>query len=204
MTSIALYVDPICPFAWVTSRWLLDAATAEGRDVALRQMNLAVLNEGRDVPPPQRAKLDWSRRLGRLFAAVTDQGGFTVFGNLYQALGARVHDDGEELTDSLVKEVLAAVTPDSALLDALDDPAWDEAVRKAHQRSQDELGGSGGSPIISVDGTGFFGPVLTHLPDRDHAVALLDAVATAASTPGFAALQRPYQGPPSTAGASPR
>jgi 2-hydroxychromene-2-carboxylate isomerase len=201
MTSIALYVDPICPFAWVTSRWLLDAATAAGRDVALRQMNLAVLNEGRDVPAPQRAKLDWSRRLGRLFAAVTDQGGFTVFGNLYEALGARVHDGGEELTDSLVKEVLAAVTPDSALLDALDDPRWDEAVRKAHQRSQDELGGSGGSPIISVDGTGFFGPVLTHLPDRDHGVALLDAVATAASTPGFAVLQRPYQGPPSTAGA---
>lgn len=201
MTSIALYVDPICPFAWVTSRWLLDAAAAKGRDVALRQMNLAVLNEGRDVPPPQRAKLDWSRRLGRLFAAVTDLGGSTVFGNLYQTLGARVHDGGEELTDSLVKEVLAAVTPDSALLDALDDPTWDEAVRKAHQRSQDELGGSGGSPIISVDGTGFFGPVLMHLPDRDHGVALLDAVATAASTPGFAVLQRPYQGPPSTAGA---
>lgn len=122
----------------------------------------------------------------------------------YETLGDRVHNGGEDLTDSLVKEVLAAVNCNPALLAALDDPTWDEAVHKAHQRSQDELAGSGGSPIISVDGTGFFGPVLTHLPDRDHGIALLDAVLTAASTPGFAVLQRPYQGPPSTAGVAKR
>ncbi|EUA30792.1 hypothetical protein I552_9835 [Mycobacterium xenopi 3993] len=85
-------------------------------------------------------------------------------------------------------------------MDALDDPAWDDIVRAAHQRSQDALGGSGGSPIIAVDGRGFFGPVLTALPTRDAGIALLDAVLTAVSTPAFAVLQRPYQGPPSTAG----
>src|ERR1700751_366248 len=75
MTSIDLYVDPVCPFAWVTSRWLLDAATATGRSATLRQMNLAVLNEGHDAAPAQRAKLEWSRRVGRVFAAATDEGG---------------------------------------------------------------------------------------------------------------------------------
>ena len=201
MTSIDLYVDPVCPFAWVTSRWLLDAATTTGRSVILRQMSLAVLNDGRDVAPAQRAKLEWSRRVGRVFAAATDEGGSGAFGDLYEALGALVHNGAGDVADSLVKEALAATSSSPELVDALDDPAWDDSVRAAHQRSQDALGGSGGSPIIAVDGRGFFGPVLTGLPARDAGIALLDAVVTAASMPGFAVLQRPYQGPPSTAGA---
>ena len=204
MTSIDLYVDPVCPFAWVTSRWLLDAAATTGRSVILRQMSLAVLNEGRDVAPAQRAKLEWSRRVGRVFAAATDKGGPGAFGDLYEALGALVHNGAGDVADSLVKEALAATSSSPELVDALDDPAWDDSVRAAHQRSQDALGGSGGSPIIAVDGRGFFGPVLTGLPARDAGIALLDAVVTAASMSEFAVLQRPYQGPPSTAGAKSR
>ena len=204
MTSIDLYVDPVCPFAWVTSRWLLDAATTTGRSVILRQMSLAVLNEGRDVAPAQRAKLEWSRRVGRVFAAATDEDGPGAFGDLYEAWGAVVHNGAGDVADSLVKEALAATSSSPELVDARDDPAWDDSVRAAHQRSQDALGGSGGSPIIAVDGRGFFGPVLTGLPARDAGIALLDAVVTAASMPEFAVLQRPYQGPPSTAGAKSR
>jgi hypothetical protein len=204
MTSIDLYVDPVCPFAWVTSRWLLDAATTTGRSVILRQMSLAVLNDGRDVAPAQRAKLEWSRRVGRVFAAATDEGGSGAFGDLYEAWGALVHNGAGDMADSLVKEALAAMSSSPELVVALDDPAWDDSVRAAHQRSQDALGGSGGSPIIAVDGRGFFGPVLTALPARDAGIALLDAVLTATSMPGFAVLQRPYQGPPSTAGAKSR
>ena len=204
MTSIELYVDPICPFAWVASRWLLDAAATTGHSVALRQMSLAVLNDGRDVAPAQRAKLEWSSRAGRVFAAVTDKGGHGAFGDLYEAFGALVHNGAADVADSSVKEALAATSCSPALVDALDDPAWDEAVHAAHQRSQDALGGSGGSPIIAVDGRGFFGPVLTGLPERDAGTALLDALVTAASIPEFAVLQSPYQGPPSTAGAKSR
>jgi hypothetical protein len=197
MTSIELYVDPICPFAWVTSRWLLDAASATGHSVALRQMNLATLNDGHDAAPAQRAKLEWSRRVGRVFAAATQQGGSEAFSDLYEAFGALVHSGGEEVAEGPVKEALTATSCNPALADALDDPAWDDAVRAAHQRSQDALGGRGGSPVIAADGKGFFGPVLTGLPSHEEGVALLDAVVTAASTPEFAVLQRPYQGPPS-------
>lgn len=204
MTSIELYVDPICPFSWVSSRWLLDAAGATGRRVAMRQMSLAMLNEGRDVPPAQRARLEWSGRVGRVFAAATDEGGPDAFGALYETLGDLVCKGPGDTADSSVKEALAATSFSPALVDALDDPVWDETVRAAHQRSQDVLGGPGGSPIIAVDGTGFFGPVLTGLPARDAGVALLDAVLTAASTREFAVLQRPYQGPPSTSGAESR
>ena len=124
MTSIDLYVDPVCPFAWVTSRWLLDAATTTGRSVILRQMSLAVLNDGRDVAPAQRAKLEWSRRVGRVFAAATDEGGPGAFGDLYEALGALVHNGAGDVADSLVKEALAATSSSPELVDALDDPAW--------------------------------------------------------------------------------
>lgn len=204
MTAIELYVDPVCPFAWVTSRWLLDAAATTGRGVVLRQMSLAVLNDGGDVEPARRAKLEWSRRVGRVFAAATEEGGPGAFGDFYEAFGALVHNAAGEVADSSVKEALAVTNSSPALVDALDDPAWDGVVRAAHQCSQDALGGKGGSPIIAVDGLGFFGPVLTDLPARDAGTALLDAVLTAASTPGFAVLQRPYQGPPSMTGAKSR
>jgi len=204
MTSIDLYVDPVCPFAWVASRWLLDAAITTERSVTVRQMSLAVLNDGRDVAPAQRAKLEWSRRVGRVFAAATDEGGPGAFGDLYDALGALVHNGAGDAAGSSVKQALAATSSRPALVDALDDPAWDDVVCAAHQRSQDALGGSGGSPIIAVDGRGFFGPVLTGLPARDAGIALLDAVVTAASMPEFAVLQRPYQRPPSMAGAKSR
>lgn len=200
MTSIDLYVDPVCPFAWVASRWLLTAAPTRGHDVVLRQMSLAVLNDGRDVPPAHRTKLEWSRRVGRVFAAATDASGSEAFRGLYEAFGALAHN-GEGLTESSVKEALMVTSSSPALVDALDDPAWDVVVSTAHQRSQDALGGSGGSPIIAVDGKGFFGPVLTALPNQDAGIALLDAVVTSASTPEFAVLQRPYQGPPATPGA---
>lgn len=201
MTSIELYVDPICPFSWVASRWLLQAAGATARSVALRQMSLAVLNEGRDVPPPQRVKLEWSRRVSRIFAAATEEGGPDAFGALYERLGALVHNGPGDMADSSLREALAATNFSPALVDALDDPVWDEAVQAAHQRSQDALGGNAGSPILAVDGQGFFGPVLTALPARDAGLALLNAVLTAASSREFAVLQRPYQGPPSMAGA---
>jgi hypothetical protein len=199
VTSIDLYVDPICPFAWATSRWLLDAASATAHNVTLRQMSLAVLNQGRDMPPPQRAKLEWSRRVGRVFAAATDEGGPDAFANLYAAFGPSACSADGDPGDSAIKEALAATSCSPALLDALEDPAWDDVVRAAHQASQEALGGSGGSPIIAVDGRGYFGPVLLELPAPDAGIALLDAVLTAVSMPGFAVLQRPYQGPPSVA-----
>jgi hypothetical protein len=87
MTSLEFYVDPVCPFTWVASRWFLDAATTTGGGVALWQMSRAVLNDGRDVASEQRAKLEWSRRVGRVFAAATDEGGPDAFDDPYESLG---------------------------------------------------------------------------------------------------------------------
>ncbi len=196
MADVDLYLDPICPFSWVASRWLLDAARITHTPVTLRQMSLAVLNEGKDIDAKQQRMMDRSRRLGRLFAAVATKHGPDAFARLYDSIGTRIHVRREAITASEIHEVLAESGLEESLSEALDDSRFDEEARCAHQASQDVLGGPAGSPIIAVDGRAFFGPVLTGIPSNADGVRLLEAVVTAAKTPYFAALQRPYQGPP--------
>lgn len=196
MTEIDLYVDPVCPFAWVTARWLLDSA-AEEHTVTLKQMSLAVLNDGQSVDSDHEPMIARSRRIGRLFAAAVKHHGHAAFTPLYLALGAQLHPRKPDIDDeAAAAATLSAAGLDRSLLDALDDAAFDPAVFEAHQAGQTALGGRGGSPIISIDGRGFFGPVLTAPPVPQRATDLLNALITAARTPEFAVLQRPYQGPP--------
>ncbi|MDO3645717.1 mycothiol-dependent nitroreductase Rv2466c family protein [Nocardia mangyaensis] len=196
MTEIDLYVDPVCPFAWVTSRWLLAAAEGGPHTVRLRQMSLAVLNDGDDVDADHQPMIERSRRLGRVFAAATDTAGHDAFARLYETLGPRLHVHGDEIDTGVLIDALTDAGLDPALAQCAEDPTLDTELTRTHRASQDALGGSGGSPIIVIDGHGFNGPVLTESPTAQHGPALLDALVTAATTPGFAALHRPYQGPP--------
>ncbi|MDT5146960.1 MAG: hypothetical protein QOC58_1605 [Mycobacterium sp.] len=196
MGDVDLYLDPICPFSWVTSRWLLDAAHATHTPVTLRQMSLAVLNDGEDLDDKHRRMMDRSRSLGRLFAAVTAEHGPDAFARLYESVGTRIHVRREKITAAAIRDALAESGLEESLCDALDDDGFDEAVRQAHRSSQDILGDSAGSPIIAVDGRALFGPVLTRLPGKEDGIRLLDAVLTAARVPEFAELQRPHEGPP--------
>ncbi|MFI8975176.1 DsbA family protein [Nocardia asteroides] len=192
VADIDLYLDPVCPFAWVTAIWLREAAPTH--TVTLRQMSLAVLNDGHDIDDGHRPMIERSRRAGRLFAAI-DSHGESTFAQLYQQFGQRLHAGGNPL-DHAAATALDAAGLDPALVTALDNPRHDPAVTRAHERSQSALGGRGGSPIIVIDGHAFNGPVLTAPPDPSTGRALLGALLTLANIPGFAALQRPYQGPP--------
>ncbi|MBF6168560.1 disulfide bond formation protein DsbA [Streptomyces gardneri] len=199
MADIDLYVDPVCPFAWVAAQWLLDSAPDE-HAVTVRQMSLAVLNGDHDVDADHAPMIVRSRRLGRVFAAAVQRYGRTAFTPLYLELGQRWHAGGSH-ADAAMAAALTATGFDHQLIEALDDTRYDTAVAHTHHASQTALGGRSGSPIISVDGHVFSGPVLTEPPQPGHAAELLAAVIIAATTPGFAALQRPYQGPPTLAGA---
>lgn len=143
MTAIDLYLDPVCPFSWVTSRWLLDAADKTGRPVVLRQMSLAILNEGEDADEAHQRMFERSRRLGRLFAAVTDRHGPEAFARLYEPIGTRLHVEKEEVTPGFVADVLSDLGLEDSLSKALDEPEhdskYDDAVRRAHAASQDAL-----------------------------------------------------------------
>lgn len=126
MADVELYIDPVCPFAWAASRWLLDAAHKTDTPVTLRQMSLAVLNEGNDLNPKQQQMMDRSRRLGRLFAAVAGQHGPDAFARLYDSVGARIHVRGKEMSPDEVRKSLAECGLDESLVESLDDSALDE------------------------------------------------------------------------------
>ncbi|MGO8771244.1 MAG: DsbA family protein [Mycobacterium sp.] len=194
--DVDLYLDPICPFAWVASRWLLDAAETNQTPVTLRQMSLAVLNEGKELDAKQQGMMNRSRRLGRLFAAVAAEHGPDAFARLYDSIGARMHVLKEEIDAGAIREALAENGLEESLADAVDQSKFDDVARQAHGASQKVLGGPGGSPIIAVDGRAFHGPVLTGVPNKEDGVHLLEAVVAAARIPEFALLQRPFQGPP--------
>ncbi|MBE7191365.1 MAG: DsbA family protein [Gordonia polyisoprenivorans] len=195
--NIDCYIDPACPFAWATSRWLTDvAARHDDVTLTLRQMSLAVLNAGAiasgDMDLGMAHHMEVSRAGGRLLAAAPDG----AFADLYAALGRRIHLDHAEVDTDVARAALEECGFDPALAAAIDDPAHDDAVEDSHAAAVAAYGESSGTPLVTVDGRTFFGPVVTEIPTGQEADDLLDALAVVARTPAFAQLQRPRSGPP--------
>lgn len=188
--KVTLWLDPVCPFSWNTARWLRSVAEKAEWDIDWQLMSLAVLNEGREVPPAHQDRIRDSQRIGRLMTAIARERGTTGWTAAYFAFGARYFDGSEPVNDDLVAHTLAAAGVRDTTA-AMSDASLDELVRQQHQSGQTALGETGGSPILRVDGHAFFGPVLTALPDTGSATALFEAVATLAATVQFAQLQRP-------------
>ncbi|CQD08166.1 putative dithiol-disulfide isomerase involved in polyketide biosynthesis [Mycobacterium europaeum] len=190
-STVTLWLDPVCPFSWNTARWIRAVAEKTGMSVDWQLMSLAVLNEGRELPPPQQARMRDSRKVGRLMAAIAREKGDDGWVAAYFAFGERYIDRSEPLDDGLVAHLLTTVGVRDTTAEAVSDESLDESVRRGHQAAQDALGETGGSPILQIDGHAFFGPVLTAVPDEKDSVALFDAIATLAAVPQFAQLQRP-------------
>lgn len=189
--AVTIWFDPVCPYSWHTARWLRAVADKTGLSVDWRLMSLSVLNEGREMPPQQRSRMDDSQRIGRLMAAIRDEHGVAGLAAAYFAFGEQYFDQSAPVDERLVTHVLGAVKSWDVGTGVLADSSWDELVRRSHQTGQDALGETGGSPIVSVNGHTFFGPVLTAPPDPESVQTLFDAVAALAAIPQFAQLQRP-------------
>jgi hypothetical protein len=192
--TVTIWLDPVCPFSWNTARWLKAVADKTGLAIEWRLMSLAVLNEGREMPPQQQSRMRDSERIGRLMAAIRDQHGNEGLATAYFAFAERYLDQSEPVDDQLVAQVLGAVKSWDVTTDVLSDSSWDELVRRSHQAGQDALGEPGGSPITRINGHTFFGPVLTAPPDPGAVETLFDAVAALAAVPQFSQLQRPRGG----------
>ena len=190
-SKVTVWLDPVCPFSWNTARWLDAVAEKTGLAIDWQLMSLAVLNEGRELPPAQQARMRDSLQVGRLMAAIAREQGTTGWTAAYFAFGERYFDRSEPLNDSLVAHVLTTAGVLDATAAAISDTTLDEHVRHQHEAGQDALGETGGSPILRIDGHTFFGPVLTALPDAEATTALFEAVGTLAATPQFTQLQRP-------------
>ncbi|TCP40775.1 hypothetical protein EV191_12825 [Tamaricihabitans halophyticus] len=192
MTEVVLYADPVCPFAWLAYRWLADCLP-DGQQPELRQMSLAVLNDGRQVDPAHRRRIEDSRRVGRVRAAIDVPQAATAF---HVSLARSIHERNRSVDAELLRAALAEADLPHELADTADSSEQDAAVRVAHQASQDALSEPGGSPILSIDGHAFFGPVLTELPTPAQGRALFDALSTVAAVPSFAEIRRPRAGAP--------
>jgi hypothetical protein len=154
-------------------------------------MSLAVLNEGRELPPPQQARMRDSQQIGRLMAAIAREGGTAGWAVAYFAFGERYFERSAPVGADLIAHVLMTVGAGGAVAAAVADESLDASIRHQHQTAQDALGETGGSPILRIDEDTFFGPVLTGVPAAEDASALFDAVETLAKTPQFTQLQRP-------------
>lgn len=188
MTDVRMWFDPTCPWAWMTSRWLGEVATLRGIDVDWRVMSLAVLNEGRDLPQDYLARMPRSMRLTRLVIAARETVGQQAVKPLYDALGNRLHPGGETDLDQIIPAALAEAGLPAELAEETD--AYDEQLRASHAEAIELVGDDVGTPVISVDGVAFFGPVISPAPTGDEALKLFDGVVAAASVDGFFELKR--------------
>ena len=205
--DLEFFLDPICPFAWITSRWVVEVADQKHYDVRWRFISLAIINQdrdyGTDFPPAYPALHGLGRDLLRLCAAARAELGNDAVAALYTAAGERLHVGGlsgaiwrgEPVPEGFVGEVLAAAGLPESLAAAADDSSWDDVLREESDTALARTGRDVGTPILTFDpGTeqesSFFGPVISNVPRGPEAIRLWDAVRTLAATKGFAELKR--------------
>ena len=207
--DIRFYFDPVCPFAWMTSKWVRKVAERRDYRVDWRFISLRLLNSHIDYdahfPPEYEAGHTAGLRLLRMAARTREEHGREAMAPLYAALGRQIFDRERDRTrdEKAVRErrgtrefvapVLSELGLPPALADALDDPAWDAVVQAETDEALGLTGKDVGTPILHFEppeGVAFFGPVISRLPDDEQALELWDHVIGLASFPGFAELKR--------------
>lgn len=202
-TPVDFWFDPLCPWAWMTSRWVLEVEKVRDIEVRWHIMSLAVLNEDKDVPQTYRDFLKYAMGPVRVIQAAADKYGEGVIGDLYTQFGIRIHNqrrftpfdqpddfDPAAALREIAGEALEAAGLDRDLVAAIDSTDFDDAIRRSHSNGIDLVGQEVGTPVIAVDGVAFFGPVVSPAPKGEDAGKLWDGVLLVAGTDGFFELKR--------------
>lgn len=190
------WFDPICPWAWMTSRWIGEVEKVRNIEVRWHVMSLSVLNENKEVSEHYRALLDQGWGPVRVLIAAASRHGDKVLKPLYDEMGTRFHPGGRSDHRLVVIEALEAVGLEAELIEAFDSQDFDDALRESHAEGIGKVGEDVGTPIVSFNDVAFFGPVVTPAPQGEDAGRLWDGCVLVASTPGFFELKRTRtQGP---------
>lgn len=188
--TVEMWFDPLCPWAWMTSRWLMEVEQVRDLEVTWSQMSLSVLNEGRDLPDEYREMMDRGWAPVRVIAAARKAHGDEVTKPLYDAIGTRLHLGGERDFVAATAAALAEVGLPAELIEAADTDEHDAFLRESHERAIALVGDDVGTPVISVEDTAFFGPVVSPAPMGEAAGRLWDGCVLVAGTDGFFELKR--------------
>ena len=191
LTRVDFWFDPICPWAWIASRWMHEVEKVRPVTTAWHVMSLSVLNEGKeDMPEQYRELLRTGWGPVRVCIAAEQEHGSQVLGPLYTALGTRFHHDKAPRDRDTISAALAEAGLPPGLADAMDSTDFDAAVRASHADGIDRVGYDVGTPVISVNGTSVFGPVVSPIPRGEAAARLWDGLLLIAGTDGFFELKR--------------
>ncbi|MSO27527.1 MAG: disulfide bond formation protein DsbA [Candidatus Nanopelagicales bacterium] len=194
-TTADFWFDPLCPWAWMTSRWMLEVEQVRDVQVHWNVMSLAVLNEGKELPPEYVELMTAAWAPVRVIVAAQLEHGDSVVLPLYTAMGTRFHHDQRKDYDAVIVEALAEVGLPAQLAEVGGTTKVDEQLRASHHRGIALVGEDVGTPVICVPGpdgnpVAFFGPVMTPAPKGEAAGLLWDGTLLVAATPGFYEIKR--------------
>lgn len=187
---VDFWFDPQCPWAWMTSRWILEAEQVRPLKVTFHVMSLAVLNDGRDLPENYRAMLDKAWAGVRVALAVEQQHGSEKLREFYTAVGTLIHPGGQSNDKATHIQALEQIGLPAELADAGDTDANDDALRASHHEGMDPVGDEVGTPVIRVHGKSLFGPVISPAPKGEEAGNLWDGFEKVTAYDGFFELKR--------------
>ena len=189
-TKAEFWFDPVCPWAFITSRWMLEVAKVRDIEVTWNIFSLPHLNKDREMPEKYKAIFANSWSCTRVIKSVEKDFGKEKTLPLYTAISTRIHVLKEAVSKDLLSDSLKEVGLDSKYLAEMENSDWDKQIIESHERGVKLVGDDVGTPIIAINGIGFFGPVISPAPKGEEAGKLWDGVVLSASYPGFFEIKR--------------